>query len=126
MLVQFGPTCVFGPLEDGGDLVALGGVTLGSDSSCAHSHRAFVSFDPTQESCRRTSTVCHLRVSVVRLWSCRNICTQSNVNRNHMHWFTECCMYVVCTLLGMQIAISIASQVHSVVVVFGWFSEYQS
>lgn len=60
-------TCVLRPSEDGGDLIALCGFTLGPDSSCTHSHRALVGLDPAEVSRGGTSTVWHLRVSVVCL-----------------------------------------------------------
>lgn len=65
----FHPTCILGPLEDGLDLVAPCGVTLGSHSSCAHAHRACIGFDSTEECCGCSCTVRHLCISVVRLWS---------------------------------------------------------
>lgn len=61
------PTCIFSPFEDGGDFVAFGGVTLGSDGRCAHSHRALVGLDPAEEGRGRASAVSHLCIGVVCL-----------------------------------------------------------
>lgn len=60
-------TCILSPFEDRGDFVSLGGVTLGSDGSCAHTHRALIGLDPTEKGCGCASTVCHLCIGVVRL-----------------------------------------------------------
>lgn len=66
------PTCVLGPLEDGGDLVTLRGVALGADSIRAHAHRTLVGLDATQKGCGRAGTVSHLRVRVVGLRRARH------------------------------------------------------
>ena len=60
-------TCVLGPAEDGGDLVALGGVALSPHRCCAHPHRALVGLHPTQVCCGRARTVRHLGIGVVCL-----------------------------------------------------------
>lgn len=73
MLIPCSSTCVLSPSEDGGDLVALCRVTLGSDRSCAHAHRALVGLDPAQVSCGRAGAVWHLCVSVVCLQRHRSL-----------------------------------------------------
>lgn len=65
--VSRAPTCILSPLEDGGDFVALGAVTLGAHGGGAHSHRALVGLDPAQEGGGRAGAVGHLSVGVVCL-----------------------------------------------------------
>lgn len=77
------PTCVFSPFEDGGDLVALGAVTLGPDGRCAHPHRALVGLDPAQEGRGRASAVGHLCVGVV--------CLHTRENAAHLKRKPGCC-----------------------------------
>lgn len=60
-------TCIFGPFKNGGDLIALCGVTLAPHSSCTHAHCALVGLHSTQVCRGCASTVCHLSVRVVGL-----------------------------------------------------------
>lgn len=72
-VIQCHSTCILRPSEDGGNLVALCGVTLGTDSSCAHSNRALVGLDPAEVRCGSAGAVWHLSVSVVCLQNYRSL-----------------------------------------------------
>lgn len=60
-------TCIFGPFKDGGDLIALRGVTLAPHSRCTHTHCALISLHSTQVCCGCASAVCYLSIRVVCL-----------------------------------------------------------
>ena len=60
-------TCVLGPAQDGGDLVALSGVALGALGRCAHPHGALIGLHPTQVGGGGARAIGDLGVGVVRL-----------------------------------------------------------
>ena len=60
-------TCVLGPLQDGGDLVALLGLADAVARGGAHAHHVHVGLHPTQVGCGRGCTVWDLEVYAVGL-----------------------------------------------------------
>lgn len=61
-------TCILGPAQDGGDLVALCGVALGTLSGGTHPHGALVGLYPAQVGSGGACAVRDLGIGVVRLW----------------------------------------------------------
>lgn len=60
-------TCILGPAEDGGHLLALGGVAAVAGDASADPHRALVGFDAAEVGGSGACAVGHLRVGVVGL-----------------------------------------------------------
>ena len=60
-------TCVLGPAQDGGDLVALSGVALGALGRCAHPHGALIGLHPAQVGGGGACAIGDLGVGVVCL-----------------------------------------------------------